>query len=194
MRLPPRSRERGVIADKAVWFFGAALAVLAVWIGASVYFVLPPNVLSSESDVHKNLQLAFTTVSPQGWGFFTNAPQATEIAAYDAETMASLMLAPQGRVENLFGLSRAQRAQGPELAQLSEAVGQWHECESGQTREHCLAEASSLQPQKITVNLAHRTLCGPIILTTETFTPFEYREFDLPMHSIETFTTVDAVC
>jgi antimicrobial peptide system SdpA family protein len=180
--------------DKAAWYFIAAMSVLLVWIGLSVYFVLPANVLSSESKSYKDVRMAFNTVSPQGWGFFTNPPQSDEIAAYDATSHDSLLMTPQGRVENMFGISRTQRAQGPELALLTNAVTTWTECNLGSSREECLADASSLSPQSVSVDVVHQTLCGPVLLTTESFTAFEYREFDLPEHSITTYAHVEVKC
>lgn len=194
MKFPRRHDEGTAGVDAAVWHFAAAASVLLVWMGASIYFVLPPNVISSEGPVFKGLQQTFTTVSPQGWGFFTNAPQTGEISVYDVKSHQSLMLTPQGRVENLFGISRAQRAQGPELAQLADAATGWQECQLGQTREQCLDQASRLMPQPVSIELAHQSLCGPVILTTETFTPFEYRDFDLPIHTIETYSSLDVAC
>lgn len=180
--------------DRAVWYFAAAMSVLMGWIGLSVYFVLPSNVLSSEDESFHFTRAAFNTVSPQGWGFFTNPPQTEEIAAYDLRSNESLLMAPQGRVENMFGISREQRAQGPELALLAMAVTDWTTCELGHSRDDCLSSARSLAPQPVAIDVVYRTLCGSIVITTESLTPFEYREFDLPVHSIEKFAVLEVKC
>lgn len=177
-----------------MWYFTAAMSVLLGWIGSSVYFVLPPNVLSDESQSYKDVRAAFNTVSPQGWGFFTNPPQNDEIAAYDVTSHDSLLMTPQGRIENVFGISRAQRAQGPELALLTAAVTTWTECDLASSRDECLTSASNLSPQPVAIDIVYQTLCGPILITTESFTAFEYRDFDLPEHSINDYAFLEVKC
>ena len=113
---------------------------------------------------------------------------------YDLDSQDSLLMTPQGRIENIFGISREQRAQGPELAMLAAAVTEWTECELGSSRDECLASAGALPPQSVAIEVVYRTLCGPVLITTESFTAFEYREFNLPVHSIDSYAKLEVKC
>ncbi|MGO2034532.1 MAG: SdpA family antimicrobial peptide system protein, partial [Brevibacterium aurantiacum] len=87
---------------------GLAILMLLV----SVFFSLPSNVLSDRGKV--NAARVFSVdLAPQGWGFFTKPPSDSDLFYYDGN-LQSVMETPQGRADNLLGLSRTQRAQGPE--------------------------------------------------------------------------------
>ena len=72
------------------------------------------------------LRAELNTVAGQNFAFFTRSPETDQIDAYrldpDGTVGASLLVTPQAKPANLFGLSRTQRAQGPELAILLREV------------------------------------------------------------------------
>ncbi|WP_179150796.1 SdpA family antimicrobial peptide system protein [Leifsonia sp. NCR5] len=164
------------------------------WGGLSVFFSLPDNVLSSPDPGHRAIRAGFATIFPQSWGFFTNPPQTEELGIYTSTTFASLLQTPQNRVENAFGLSRAQRAQGPEVALLAEEVKSWKKCDLKQTRLECLVSASRLEAQVVDRDIRYRTICGLVVVAKEPYTPFEYRDFDLPDHTIDSYARLDVRC
>jgi antimicrobial peptide system SdpA family protein len=115
---------------------------------------------------------------PQGWAFFTKPPDDPEIGIYDARTGRSILATPQTRVENFFGLSRTQRAQGPELATLASQVTAWVSCD---VKSHaCVKPGENEEPEKVHNDAFVRTVCGEVVLTSERPTPWAYRDFGLP--------------
>lgn len=114
---------------------------------------------------------------PQGWAFFTKPPDDPEIGAYDARTGQSILATPQTKAENLFGMSRTQRAQGPELASLAAQITRWKTCKEGAAT--CIDPRSS-EPAEAVINDAYiRTVCGRVVLTSERPAPWAYRGFGL---------------
>jgi antimicrobial peptide system SdpA family protein len=180
--------------DRALWSFAGALSALLVWIGTSIFFTLPDNVLSSPDPRYRAVRAAFATVSPQAWGFFTNPPQSEELGVYRSPSLEFLLQTPQNRIENFFGLSRAQRAQGPEISILAGEVESWQNCGLKETRSECLRAASALKPQRVDVQIRHRTVCGSVVIAKEKYKPFEYREFALPDHTIDSYARLDVRC
>jgi len=191
---PSGSSEGSKSQDRATKAFLAALSVALVWISLSVYFTLPENVVSSRSAAFTAVRSAMITLSPQTWGFFTNPPQREEYGVYDIETASSLLRTPQTRAENAFGLTRAQRAQGPELAVLAATADNWQDCSVTDGREICFDAAQDLPPTPVENSAAHRTICGDVILTLETPNPFAYRDFDLEDHTLTKFQRVNVEC
>ena len=94
----------------------------------------------------------------------------------DATTGVSLLVTPQAKASNLFGLSRTQRAQGPELAILLRAVPTpgWVDC-SALERAACLAELRR-RPKTLLHNTSPiPTVCGDVALSIESTTKWAYR-------------------
>ncbi|WP_211235393.1 SdpA family antimicrobial peptide system protein [Leifsonia aquatica] len=140
----------------------------------SAYAGWPSNVLNPEGRDKVREYVAMTV--PQGWAFFTKSPEESEIGVYDARTGETLLVTPQTRVENAFGLSRNQRAQGPELALIASQITDWHECPMD--REICFSEASGAETQSVENDAFVRTICGAAFVTGEKPTPWAYRDFD----------------
>jgi antimicrobial peptide system SdpA family protein len=151
--------------------------ILAVVFVASVFAVLPRNVLSSsESDAVGGVVARFW---PQGWGFFTNAPDGAGIAVYDLSPdggLDSLLATPQGRSSNLFGLSRTARAQGPEIALVASRIrdSNWIKCDVSISR--CINSVRSNRPRRVQNAAPDPTLCGRLVLVQEKPTPWAYRD------------------
>ncbi|MGK5730262.1 SdpA family antimicrobial peptide system protein [Streptomyces sp. URMC 124] len=151
--------------------FAALMAVMA----ASVYFALPNNVTTpSWAPTAKFYSSAFV---PQGWAFFTKSPQSEQMGAYRPhgdDAPGNLSLTPQGKASNLFGLSRRQRAQGPEEALLNASVPGWDPCQD--TNDACLRAAAARPAHAVTNTSPQPTLCGDVVMTNERPVPWAYRD------------------
>ncbi|WP_424890793.1 SdpA family antimicrobial peptide system protein [Streptomyces sp. XH2] len=151
--------------------FAAMLAVIA----ASVYFALPNNVTTpSWAPTAKFYSSAFV---PQGWAFFTKSPQSEQMGAYrpdGGEAPRNLSMTPQGRASNLFGLTRRQRAQGPEEALLNAQVRDWEPCQDA--NDACVREAAARPAQDVTNASPLPSLCGDVVMTNERPVPWAYRD------------------
>ena len=106
---------------------GVLYAVLLAAVGLlSLAASLPPNIVWGRTQLSELRARTQHRPSDRDFAFFTRSPETDQIDAYrlapDATTGASLLVTPQARPSNLFGLSRTQRAQGPELAILLRAV------------------------------------------------------------------------
>src|SRR5690606_32624822 len=129
---------------------------IAFWATSTLIFCLficgiasawPTNVLS-DSQVTKSIKEIFAETFPQGWSYFTKSSQELKAGVYDGATIESLLATPQARRENLYGISRDQRAQGPEIAMLVANTDlEWEEC-SGISQD-CLREASQRSPVRV---------------------------------------------
>lgn len=159
--------------SRARWGFLGSLAVLIPCFGLSIYAGWPSNVLNPAGGDPVRTYVAMSV--PQGWAFFTKPADDPEIGAYDVDTGRSILATPQTKIENLFGLSRTQRAQGPELASLASQATNWVECD---LRSHgCAKPGIDELPDKVRNDAFVRTVCGEVVLTSERPTPWAYREF-----------------
>lgn len=121
----------------------------------------------------------FTQALPEAWGFFTKPPNDSEIGAFRvSETAVESALAfPHSRAENGFGLTRKHRAQGPEVANLSNTLdsGQWVDCET--IEGDCLVHAATeMEPVTVDNLFPARTLCGKMVLAETTPVTWAYRD------------------
>ncbi|WP_160505963.1 SdpA family antimicrobial peptide system protein [Streptomyces sp. BA2] len=124
------------------------------------------------------VKTAFSAFVPQGWAFFTKDPQSEQFGAYrprgGGARPENLSLTPQGRAENLFGLSRRQRAQGPEEALLASKVRHWQTCQG--SNDDCLRGAAARHATAVTNPSPLPSLCGDIIVTNQRAVPWANRE------------------
>ncbi|MGW1072035.1 SdpA family antimicrobial peptide system protein [Streptomyces sp. NPDC002537] len=161
------ARQRGAF----IRTFAALLAVMA----ASVYFALPNNVTTpSWAPTAKFYSSAFV---PQGWAFFTKSPESEQMGAYRPngdDEPHSLSMTPQGRAANLFGLTRRQRAQGPEEALLNAQVHGWEPCQDSD--DECLHGAAARPALAVTNTSPLPSLCGDVVMTNERPVPWAYRD------------------
>ncbi|WP_454109674.1 SdpA family antimicrobial peptide system protein [Leifsonia shinshuensis] len=161
--------------SQARWGFLASLAILVPSFLLSLYAGWPSNVLNPSGSDPIRKHVAMTV--PQGWAFFTKPPDDPEIGVYEARTGKSILATPQTKAANLFGLSRAQRAQGPELASLAAQVTRWEDCDAGAAS--CIEPRSGEHPQGVSNDAFIRTVCGRVVLTSERPAPWAYRGFGL---------------
>ncbi|WP_353963266.1 MULTISPECIES: hypothetical protein [unclassified Streptomyces] len=78
--------------------------------------------------------------------------------AFDGKHSKNLLRTPQSNPSSFFGLSRTQRAQGPEMAIIDASVTGWKSC-SG-TLTTCLSQAAALPAAKITNRNPVQTICS----------------------------------
>jgi antimicrobial peptide system SdpA family protein len=177
-----------------LWPFITTLVVLTSWTALSVVQSLAPNALSSREPAAAALRDAVLAIAPQRWEFFTASPQGRQYLAYRTGSDESALSLPQTKAENLFGLSRAQRAQGPELAALHEQVSEWVKCKDRSASRACLRQAAQARPLPLRNEARRKTLCGDLVLAQEKPTPFEFRSFDLPQFRVLQTARVEVSC
>lgn len=142
-------------------------------------------------------QMFFFTFVPQNWAFFTKDPQSENLFVYSAErNYSSLLKTPQNKRENLWGVSRDQRAQGPEVARLAAEIpnSAWVKCDSDETS--CLDSALDQErPQATIPNTAlESSLCGKMIFGLGVPTPWSYRNLVEDKNRLTRASYVEVVC
>ncbi len=112
----------------------------AVVFGYSIHAALPLNPINLplEESVKPRVWV------PQGWKFFTRSPREDVISVFARQAdggWANALHGPNGSPSNLFGISRATRAQGIEIGILQVAVSrlEWHSCKAAV--EQCVEQA-----------------------------------------------------
>jgi antimicrobial peptide system SdpA family protein len=140
---------------------------------------LPSNIIWERTQL-QTLRVELNTIAGQSFAFFTRSPQTEQIVAYrllpEGTIGASLMVTPQGRPANLFGVSRTQRAQGPELANLVQDVEprMWLDC-TGLDRRDCLDQIARAPKAVLRNTSPVPTVCGQVLLAAERTTKWAYR-------------------
>jgi antimicrobial peptide system SdpA family protein len=178
----------------SLWPFVATVVVLMSWTALSVAQSLSPNALSSREPAAAALRDAVLAIAPQRWEFFTASPQGRQYVAYRTGSGRSALSLPQSEASNWFGISRAQRAQGPELAALHQQVANWVKCTDKAASHRCLWRAAEARPQPLRNEARRKTLCGDLLLAQEKPTPFEFRSFDLPRFRVLQAARVEVSC
>lgn len=151
------------------------LALVVTVLAVSVFFSLPSNVLSARDG--GGLRVIMARTLPQSWAFFTKPPNDPEIAPYQVrvyETLQYASLLPNSRRSNFYGLTRKQRAQGPEVANLFNQIPALTTCTAGQA--DCLEEIA-LTGRPVTLHNTSKvpTLCGRLLLVETVPVPWAFR-------------------
>lgn len=179
---------------RALWPFVTTVVLLMSWTALSVVESLSPHALSSHVPAAVKVRDVVLTIAPQRWEFFTASSKGRQYVAYRTQTGESALSLPQGRAANMFGVSRAQRAQGPELAALHQQVAKWTKCVDKSASQRCIRQAAEQQPQALRNGAKRKTLCGDVLLAQEKATPFEFRGFDLPKFRVLQAARVEVSC
>ncbi|WP_082974715.1 SdpA family antimicrobial peptide system protein [Mycobacterium sp. E3247] len=164
---------------------------------ASLSATLPSNVVWERTQL-PTVRAALNTIAAQDFAFFTRSPEADQIDAYrlnsDGTLGVSLLVTPQTKVTNFFGLSRTQRAQGPELANLVRAVpgDAWADC-TGLDRAMCM-DAIPRQKASLSNDSLVPTVCGQVALTIESIVKWAYRRLTEDGYTIERVAQADVDC
>lgn len=168
---PPDDGSTGSTRS-AVAGAGTIVLVLVV-LAVSIFFSLPSNVLSARNA--SPLRVLSARLLPQSWAFFTKPPSDPEVIPYRVGADGSLTFAsllPNSKADNLYGLSRRQRAQGPEIASMANEVDNWTSCPT----ETCVEEVAAAGPaQSLRNGSKVPTLCGPIVLVETKPVPWAFR-------------------
>lgn len=161
-------------------FLPMALAAVVIFgfLGGAAFYSLPSNVLSTRSP-QDQVRLAFNILASEDYGFFTKNPESDALKAFQKSggSVLDVTSTPQNRPENLYGLSRTQRAQGPELANLSDQKhAAWVKCPTSENESQCLASAFA-RPATAAKNTSPvPTVCGDVVLADEVPVPWSYRQ------------------
>lgn len=160
------------------------LAVAGLLGAASVYsalvHLLPHNPLTP---VRRSV---LSLVIPEGWGFFTRDPRESDLFVYVPGNEPGQWLfasnVPNANWRNLFGLNRASRGQGMEMALLVNAVGRddWrHDHACGSEHSRCLDSVDSSLP--ITNDTPNASLCGVVGIVVQEPVPWAWSGIDVAM-------------
>lgn len=162
----------------------------------TIYSSLPSNVLS-DTGIKSAARFFSVDLAPQGWAFFTRDPSEADLLYYDADSLEPVWITPQGRPENVFGVSRTQRAQGPEAAALIEHLGvdDWQECATGADLATCV---STIEVASASIQVENeapvRTLCGDVLFVQADPVPWSYRDFYDARHLPRYIAPVEIAC
>ncbi|WP_017587667.1 SdpA family antimicrobial peptide system protein [Nocardiopsis ganjiahuensis] len=152
------------------------LTLVILVLAGSIFYALPSNTLSVRDG--GTVRTLFARTMPQNWAFFTKPPNDPELVPYTADGDGSVDFAstmPNGSAENLYGLTRTQRAQGPEIANMANRIEEWTDC--GSLNGDCLSEVASGTPVQWVENTSPvPTLCGKVIIARTEPVPWPYRD------------------
>jgi len=188
----PPGTGRGSPRQLAV--FTVCCLVTFGYLTLSLFYTLPSNALSSRHS--KGVRPALNILTPENWAFFTRNPQSVQngIYAYGRKgDVENLLRTPQGNPGNLFGLSRTQRAQGPELGFINAAAAKhWTACDG--YLADCLKKASERPALKVKSKSPLPTICGDSYLTQEKTVPWSFRNQVSYERRVVRVAHVDVAC
>lgn len=190
-RRAPREDVRS--SDRAALGGLVALAVVLGVLATSIFFSLPSNVVSVRDG--GSVRVFWAKALPQGWAFFTKPPSDSELVAYRVVEgeLVYASLTPNSRPRNLFGLTRTQRAQGPEIAAMANQLDDWTSCTTG--GGDCLADAARGEAGARVPNTSPvPTLCGPVVVVETEPVPFAFREDYDGWRLDRRYVAFEAVC
>ncbi|MEV0258553.1 SdpA family antimicrobial peptide system protein [Streptomyces sp. NPDC050732] len=183
-------RDSVTVSPKAI------VSVCLIWAVVIVYVIqeqLPKNVISLPAQ--QEVKHTVVNLAPQGWAFFTKSPRDPEVVPFKKESghWEAQSLTPHAAPRNAFGLNRASRAQGVEMAMLLSAAKQddWHSCTK--SRAACLEEFGAAA-RSIDNKEPNPTLCGTIGLLAERPTPWAWRDLIPEPHTPERVLVVEVTC
>ncbi|HEY1842468.1 MAG TPA: SdpA family antimicrobial peptide system protein [Mycobacterium sp.] len=164
----------------------------------SLVAAMPSNILWGHTQATV-LRAELNTVAGQNFAFFTRSPETEQVDAYrlgpDGTVGASLLVTPQAKAANLFGVSRTQRAQGPEMANLIHKVppDAWADCTS-LDRATCFAGILHRSQVELRNESPVPTVCGPVALTAESTVKWGYRRLIDARYTIDQIAPARVVC
>lgn len=185
-----RTSERATVVTAAV-----ALVVVVFLLVGSIFFSLPSNVLSlRDGSTPRRVAIG---VLPQGWAFFTKPPSDSEavVFALRDDRVININRPPQAKAANWWGLSRRQRAQGPEVAQLVHQATAWKPCADASSAVACaVAAAADGSFEDVTNRSPVASVCGRAFVVETEPVRWQFREFyDEPRRALQ-FSAIDVEC
>jgi antimicrobial peptide system SdpA family protein len=163
-----------------------------------VMAALPSNIVWGHGQAPV-LRAELNAIAGQNFGFFTRSPESEEADAYrigqDGAIGASLLVTPQAKTTNLFGVSRTQRAQGPEMANLVHAMPAhgWVDC-SLLDRATCFAAIQAQPRVELRNDSPVPTVCGLVALTSESTVKWAYRRLSDTRYVINQGVQAHVLC
>lgn len=181
------------VSRGTVVVFSVALVIIFGALAAALFASLPSNVVLGEDE---GFRLNLNIIASEQFPFFTKSPESETIGVYRVSPsggVQNLISTPQGRPDNLFGLSRKQRAQGPEVAFLANAASTpFVDCAGSAV--DCVNEHRHDAPVALTNTSPVATVCGRVFLTIEQPVPFEYRNLVPYEHRVEKVAVLQVTC
>ena len=180
----------------SAWGGLLALIVFSLILVVTIMMSLPSNVLVSRDG--SALRKASVELLPQGWAFFTKPPSESEIVPYVVNAKSapvSALAPPQAELKNLLGLSRAQRAQGPELASYVNQITNWVECDSNEP-DICAQQTfkKGIIPQKFDSVAPVPSLCGKVVALETEPIRWSFRKFSSATRSAKQAAIMEVTC
>lgn len=138
----------------------------------SIIVALPNNPLSLDLADKKVIR----QVMPQGWGFYSKSPREETLNVYSPYNESSVVVWPNNKIKNAFGIYRYGRSQGIELGlivyNLPSSV-KWEDCDG--------KGKSCIKDSDVTVSVNNTTpsptICGDILIARETPIPWAYAKY-----------------
>jgi antimicrobial peptide system SdpA family protein len=192
LRLPRSSMKATVIVALV---YGSLLAIAGL---ASVGASLPSNIVWGRTQL-LGMRAELNMIAGQNFAFFTRSPESDQVGAYrvnpDETVGDSLLVTPQNKAGNLLGLSRTQRAQGPEIALLVNAIpnSAWLDC-GELDRKACLDGVRRQSTVFLRDTSRVPTLCGRVALTVEATTSWAYRHLTGTRYTIQRIAGASIEC
>lgn len=161
------------------------------WFGlfaSSILSVMPYNTFTEKMRTIPSVH----SLVPQGWGFFTRAPQEEDFYLYsqDQESWSNAFIGPTGRASNLFGWRRSARAQGVEYGTLLAQVSKGDFVSCQEDHISCLkSEMFSTSYPEIVNYSPKPTLCGKLGIIFQKPVPWawfkENQQIEMPSRLIK---------
>ena len=177
----PRPRATRAITDRQLGRVTIALGAAGMTLaGLAVYASLPANAIQAPSGLTRTTQMLL----PQGWAFFTASPLTVYPQAFERSAAGGWALqgGPLAVPSDLFGLDRARRALGSEIALLTQYLParDWRACAGVPTG--CLDRAPVAAHLVNTSTLDN--LCGDVGFVRQQVLPWAWRGTGTVMPSL----------
>lgn len=192
-RRPLRAEGARTTNVPFAWF----LTAVVVWAVAVVYVAqahLPKNVAALP--LQNTTSSPIRTITPQGWAFFTKSPRDAELAPFRKEggEWRDAARTPHAKPSNIFGLDRASRSQGIEMALLlNEApTTKWADCADSSDVTDCLEKAKTSGTLKNPS--PDPTLCGRAAVVQMRPVPWAWRDLMPAAHTPEKAAVWEVTC
>lgn len=185
-------RNKATSTLKVFYLYSATLLFL---FACFLLATLPPNVLI-DGERTVPMRNLLQSVAAQNFGFFTRSAQLEQLDVYrvSGDTATSLLITPQSRQSNMYGLSRRQRAQGPEIATIVNSItpDRWTPCDSG--GKDCILQVLHTSPLLRKNNSPIPTMCGDLVFTTEKTVKWSFRDLVPTTYHVTRTIHVTAEC
>ena len=156
------------------WRYGAwaGALVFAAMACISLLSALPTTAVTP--DAVNRVRPSVQQVMPQGWAFFTRSMNQPDVSAYSGD-LDHQITTTNSDYRNALGISREQRADGPELADLARAVpdAAWVDCAAYVADiRGCAANRHNAVPLSNAVG--HPSTCGSVALVKSAPVPWAW--------------------